>query len=338
MAEKIKINYDEINNLIAKINNNFYKTFMDDEITKLQSSDSDGEISSVNINAIISNIEFIIADVQQEEGDDSGNGQILEEIRTIFLQTIQSEMDELNKTFDEQGKNFDEIDNQKTALDELIADNNIQLKEVEEKSPENILEQSNIAASKEVVNHSVPLQVASPEIKENSQISKEQTQILSNISPEEINKLNESILQLQKLNTEQNEKILNSINNNPEELNKIIKKIDENTEKNDTTIAKLNELINKNNLEVTEIVKSQVLEAITEGKVETKMSEKTEKLLKYSNVITIFSFLMIICFLVFGLQIYSDHTKYQNLMKVINSLSIEQQKTIKDIISNEYNN
>lgn len=338
MAEKIKINYDEINNLIAKINNNFYKTFMDDEITKLQSSDSDGEISSVNINAMISNIEFIIADVQQEEGDDSGNGQILEEIRTIFLQTIQSEMDELNKTFDEQGKNFDEIDNQKTALDELIADNNIQLKEVEEKSPENILEQSNIAASKEVVNHSVPLQVASPEIKENSQISKEQTQILSNISPEEINKLNESILQLQKLNTEQNEKILNSINNNPEELNKIIKKIDENTEKNDTTIAKLNELINKNNLEVTEIVKSQVLEAITEGKVETKMSEKTEKLLKYSNVITIFSFLMIICFLVFGLQIYSDHTKYQNLMKVINSLSIEQQKTIKDIISNEYNN
>ena len=333
--EKIVIDYDQINILIARIRNSFYREFMEDQVVNVQDGDDDNKL--IQINTLISNIDFIIEDSLAEEGtEDNDIRDILEEIKTTFLDSTKDEIQKINNDFKSQGEAFknsdDELDKVEKSIE--IADNSLDLEQVIPQStqtiPENVLDISKNDITEEKTDKEIITKSA-----EKPSPEKEIIDIVG-LSSDDFNKLNQSIDSI-KISIEEVNKIITNISKSPEEYNALVVKLNENTTEQKQTIETLKEVINKNDLELTEIVKVQVSEAISSGKLETQMSEKTEKLLKYSNLITIFSFLMIICFFVFGLQIYSDHTKYQNLMKVINSLSIDKQKMIKDIISNGYN-
>ncbi len=335
-AEKIVIDYDQINILIARIRNSFYREFMEDQVVNVQDGDDDNKL--IQINTLISNIDFIIEDSLAEEGaEDNDIRDILEEIKTTFLDSTKDEIQKINDDFKSQGEAFknsdDELDKVEKSIE--IADNSLDLEKVIPPStqpiPENVLD-----ISKNDITEEKPDKEVITKSVETPTIEKEIISMVG-LSSDDFNKLNQSIDSIKTAIEEANNKIITNISKSPEEYNALVVKLNENTTEQKQTIETLKEVINKNDLELTEIVKVQVSEAISSGKLETQMSEKTEKLLKYSNLITIFSFLMIICFFVFGLQIYSDHTKYQNLMKVINSLSIDKQKMIKDIISNGYN-
>lgn len=59
-----EIDFSYIGEVAAKIENIFYKTFLNDEITKLQLSHLDKKLSCADINAVVSNLEFIIEDLK----------------------------------------------------------------------------------------------------------------------------------------------------------------------------------------------------------------------------------------------------------------------------------